>query len=66
MKSWQEIESIGLDVCEFSGECESCETPKGRSFVFGYSSDQTGESFGGYICQHCATEYFEKIKNNQL
>lgn len=63
MRTTEELERIGLDVCEFDNTCDHCDNPEGTAFAIGYTSDMCGEEVDSYICRKCATKNFDNLKN---
>ena len=51
-----------LVKCEFSGDCDHCEDPKGITWAVGYAIDECGEEVDSYACTTCA----EDIVNEQI
>lgn len=56
MKSVSEIEKKGLVVCQFNGDCDYCDKPKGKTFAIGASYGPHGGDVDEYICQKCASK----------
>lgn len=62
MKTIADLEKIGYTACDFNDGCDVCHSPKGKSFMSGYSNDMCGEECDYYICQKCASESFDNRK----
>ena len=55
-----QIKFLGLSKCEFSDECDFCDSPTGEA---SYCSIVSGEGYtetAFYICEKCIPEYQEK------
>lgn len=67
MYSIKELEKL-YTVCDFNGECDVCDNPKGKTFVVGYSNDENGDECDSYICQKCASigldNWKDKLKSD--
>jgi len=53
-------------LCDFSGECDACDNPKGVSFAVNYSNSECGMGCDYYVCKKCAEDMIKNFCKKEV